>query len=86
MGVFIARCLPNRACPKCLKPPRKRDVCVFSQFWLPWPFLPSPRARAPHPGPAYAAPQYPKADGAPLIYSHTMDAGPDQSFCWSASV
>ena len=32
------------------------------------------------PGLAYAVPQFPQAEGAPLVYSHTADAGPDQSF------
>ena len=32
------------------------------------------------PGQSYSAPEHPKAEGVPLIYSHTADAGPDQSF------
>jgi hypothetical protein len=32
------------------------------------------------PGPAYAPPEYRTGAEAPLVYSHTEDAGPDQSF------
>ena len=32
------------------------------------------------PGPEYNPPERPTAPGAPVIYSHTDDAGPDQSF------